>query len=146
MKKIDHKTAFGVVRDLLLEGREVTIRVEGRSMLPFFRSGSRIRLRPIRPEDLRRGQVVFGETDFGNFVVHRILRVGDRRIILQGDGNPVGMECILRERLYGSVACSVPHLLLARLWMRMGRLRKYPLRLLKKFDRHNRPTQNNNVF
>lgn len=132
MRITPHQAGFRLLRDLLCEGREVTVRIDGQSMLPFFRSGARIRLHPIRPDDLQRGHIVLGETDTGHFVVHRIRRVDNDRILLQGDGNPVGTESVLRKRIYGAVACGPLHLLLARLWMRLGSLRKYPLWLLKR--------------
>lgn len=66
---------FSLVCELLREGREVTVRVEGESMLPLFRSGSRIRIHSLRPEELRRGSVVLGETDSGHFVIHRIVQL-----------------------------------------------------------------------
>ena len=72
-KTVANRIAFAQTRDLLLEGQNVRICVQGQSMLPFFRSGSRITLRPLREGDLRRGHVVLGETDNGHFVVHRIL-------------------------------------------------------------------------
>lgn len=132
MQITPHQPGFELLRDLLAEGREVTVRIEGQSMLPFFRSGARIRLHPIRPDDLQRGHVVLGQTDAGRFVIHRILHVGTERITLQGDGNPVGTESIPRGRIYGAVACSPLHLLSGRLWMRLGSLRRYPLWLLKR--------------
>ena len=71
-KTVANRIAFAQTRDLLLEGQNVRICVQGQSMLPFFRSGSVITLRPLRHEDLRRGAVVMAETVQGNFVVHRI--------------------------------------------------------------------------
>lgn len=134
MKTLPNRPAFRMIRQLLAEGREVSIRVEGASMLPFFRSGERIRLRPLRNGDLRRGYVVLAETDSGQFVIHRIVQVRKTRIILRGDGNPIGQESVLRKRIYGTVECSPLHLLLARIWMRLGTLRKYPLLLLRRFS------------
>ena len=133
MKTLPNRPAFRMIRQLLAEGREVSVRVEGESMLPFFRSGQRIRLRPLRNGDLRCGHVVLGQTDAGSFVIHRVRRIGAERIILQGDGNPVGSESIPRGRIYGAVACSPLHLLLGRLWMGLGSFRKYPLWLLKRY-------------
>ena len=78
-RTVPNRMLFAETRDQLLAGREVVVRVLGQSMLPFFRSGSRITLRPLREGDLRRGHVVLGETDNGHFVVHRILTVGDER-------------------------------------------------------------------
>ena len=131
----DNSTVFGFVRDLLLEGQAVDVRVMGQSMLPFFRSGSRIRLRPLRPGDLVRGHVVLGETDAGYFVVHRIIRVETSHIALLGDGNVAGTETIPRKRIYGIVDCGRLHLLLARIWLWMRPVRKYPLWFLRRICR-----------
>ena len=113
MKTLPNRPAFRMIRQLLAEGREVSVRVEGESMLPFFRSGERIRLRPLRNGDLRCGHVVLAETDSGQFVIHRIAQVGNTRVLLRG----------------------ALHLLLARIWMLLGPLRCYPLRLLRRILR-----------
>lgn len=135
MKRLsDNATAFSQARDLLLEGLSVRIRVRGQSMLPFFRSGSEILLRPIREEDFRVGAVVLGETDRGVFVVHRIRHVEAKSITLMGDGNVVGTEVIPREKIYGIVDCGTMHLFLARLWLWMRPLRRYPLAILKRIS------------
>lgn len=135
MSITDNTTVFGFVRNLLLEGQSVDVRVMGQSMLPFFRSGSRIRLRPVRPGDLARGHVVLGETDAGTFVVHRIIRVEASHIVLLGDGNVAGTETIPRERIYGIVDCGRVHLLLARIWLWMRPVRRYPLWFLRRICR-----------
>ena len=119
-RTVPNRMLFAETRDQLLAGREVVVRVLGQSMLPFFRSGSRITLRPLREGDLRRGHVVLGETDNGHFVVHRILTVGDERVTLLGDGN---------------VDCGRLHLWLAERWMRLRPLRRYPLAILRRICR-----------
>lgn len=48
-KTVANRIAFAQTRDLLLEGQNVRICVQGQSMLPFFRSGSVITLRPPAP-------------------------------------------------------------------------------------------------
>ena len=126
--------AFAQARDLLQEGLSVRIRVCGQSMLPFFRSGSEIVLRPVREEDFRPGRVVLGETPTGHFVVHRIYRVEGGRITLLGDGNTSGTETMPRERIYGTVDCGRMHLLLARLWQLFRPFRRYPLALLRRIS------------
>ncbi|WP_418983169.1 S24/S26 family peptidase [Alistipes sp.] len=132
MKRIANGAAFALARDLLREGHPVSVRVEGQSMLPFFRSGSVIRLRPLAAGDLARGKVVLGETDAGTFVVHRILHIGRERITLLGDGNWCGTESIARERVHGIVDCGRLHLALARIWLWLRPVRKYPLWLLRR--------------
>lgn len=134
-RTVPNRMLFAETRDQLLAGREVVVRVLGQSMLPFFRSGSRITLRPLREGDLRRGHVVLGETDNGHFVVHRILTVCDERVTLLGDGNTVGTETIPRERIYGIVDCGRLHLWLAERWMRLRPLRRYSLAILRRICR-----------
>ena len=111
-RTVPNRMLFAETRDQLLAGREVVVRVLGQSMLPFFRSGSRITLRPLREGDLRRGHVVLGETDNGHFVVHRILTVGDERVTLLGDGNTVysayESQRVRRIRS-GDTLCYAPH-------------------------------------
>ena len=102
----DNRVAFAGARDLLLEGQSVRISVRGQSMLPFFRSGGCITLRPIREEDFRVGRVVLAETPQGNFVVHRIYRLEGDRVTLLGDGNLAGTETMPRKKVYGTVDCS----------------------------------------
>lgn len=132
MKVTDNRTAFGLARDLLAEGQPVTMRVRGQSMLPFFRSGSTVRLRPAAPGDLVRGHVVLGLTDAGTYVIHRILSVGRTSVTLLGDGNIAGTETIPAERIYGVVDCGRVHLALARIWMWMRPVRRYPLWVLRR--------------
>ncbi len=135
MKSLPNQAAFELVCQLLAEGREVILRVEGESMLPFFRSGCRIRILPIRNDELKPGHIVLGRTVSGHFVIHRILHIDAENILLQGDGNLRVTENIPRERIYGYVACNRLHRLLARLWRGLGSLRRYPLWLIKRFDR-----------
>lgn len=131
MNLADNITAFTLARDLLLEGERVTMRVRGRSMLPFFRSGSTVRLRPIAPGDLVRGHVVLGQTDSGTYVIHRIYRTGADSVTLLGDGNIAATETMPPERIYGIVDCSRLHLALARVWLWMRPVRRYPLWVLR---------------
>ncbi|WP_295936421.1 S24/S26 family peptidase [uncultured Alistipes sp.] len=135
MKLADNKTMFAVAQELLAEGQNVKIRVNGQSMLPFFRSGSVVQIRPIAPGDLVRGNVVLGKTDTGTYVIHRILRVDSITVTLLGDGNYIGTETIPIDRIYGIIDCGKVHLALARAWMRMRTLRRYPLRILRKVCR-----------
>lgn len=135
IRTVSNRLLFAEARDQLLAGRTVTVCVAGQSMLPFFRSGSRITLRPLRAGDLRRGHVVLGETCTGHFVVHRILAVDDDRITLLGDGNTVGTETMPRQRIYGIVDCGRVHLWLAKQWMRLQRWRRYPLAALRRICR-----------
>ena len=127
----DNVTTFSVVRDILLEGDNVTITVNGKSMLPFFRSGSTVTLRPIRKEDFKKYAVVFA--DAGNhFVIHRIINIEANKVTLLGDGNIYGTESMDKERVYGVIDCSALHIFFAKIWLWMRPVRRFPLAIFRR--------------
>ena len=126
-----NRAVFSVVRDLLLEGDNVTAKVKGQSMLPFFRSGSVVLLRPIREEDFKPLNVVFADTG-RNFVIHRIISVSNESVTLLGDGNIYGTETMPRDKVYGIIDCSALHLFFARIWLWMRPVRRYPLAIFRR--------------
>lgn len=133
-KTVANRIAFAQTRDLLLEGESVRICVQGQSMLPFFHSGSVITLRPLQEGDLKRGAVVMAETAQGNFVVHRIIRATAEEVTLLGDGN-LATETMPPARVYGVVDCGPAHRTLARVWLWMRPVRRYPLWILRRICR-----------
>lgn len=136
MQTVANNILFGAAQAELSEGRSVLIRVQGQSMLPFFRSGSTVRIEPLREEDIRRGNVLFAQTDEGHYLIHRLISFeGGDRVTLMGDGNYVGTESIARERLFGCVRISALHRWLALGWVALRPVRKYPLIVLHKVCR-----------
>ena len=134
-KSISNNLGFALARDLLLEGEEVVMRVQGQSMLPFFFSGQKVHLRPLHEGDLRKGHVVMGEADNGHYVIHRIVRVARDHIVVFGDGNIISTERIPRDQVYGIIDCGRIHRALARVWLWIRPLRKYPLWILRRICR-----------
>ena len=131
IRLIDNRELFTIARDTLLEGSSVRVSVRGQSMLPFFRSGSTITLRPIREGDLRKYNVVMADAG-KSFVVHRIIDVNDKYVTLLGDGNCIGTERIERDKVYGIVDCSPLHLFFAKIWLWMRPLRRFPLAIFRR--------------
>lgn len=119
------------MRDTLLEGSTVRVAVKGQSMLPFFRSGSTITLRPVREEDIRKYNVVMADAG-DSFVVHRIIEVGEQFVTLLGDGNYRGTERVERDKIYGVVDCSALHLFFAKIWLWMRPVRRFPLAIFRR--------------
>lgn len=119
------------MRDTLVEGKTVRVAVKGESMLPFFRSGSTITLRPAKAEDIRKYAVVMADAG-DNFVVHRIIAVDGEYVTLLGDGNYIGTERVTRDKIYGVVDCSRLHLLLAKLWLWLRPVRRFPLAIFRR--------------
>ena len=130
-RSISNRELFSIVRDTLLEGKTVRVSVKGESMLPFFRSGSTITLRPIGGGDIRKYNVVMADAGHA-FVVHRIIEVGDEFITLLGDGNYNGTERVTRDKIYGMVDCSALHLFLAKIWLWLRPVRRYPLAIFRR--------------
>ena len=130
-RTIANRELFSVVRDSLLEGNTVRVSVRGQSMLPFFMSGSTILLRPIGEDDIRKYNVVMADTG-RSFVVHRIIDIDGEKVTLLGDGNIIGTEKVEREKIYGIVDCSRLHIALAKVWVWIGRGRRFPLALFRR--------------
>ena len=77
MKQVDAREYITVLRDLINEGKDVTLIVTGSSMSPFLiHERDTVYLR--KPDhELKKGDIVFYERDNGQFVLHRILRVNN---------------------------------------------------------------------
>lgn len=131
VRTISNRELFEVVRDSLLEGKSVRVSVKGESMLPFFRSGSTITLRPIEEGDIRKYNVVMADAGHA-FVVHRIVKVGEESVTLFGDGNIKGTEQVSRDKIYGVVDCSALHLFFAKIWLWLRPVRRYPLAIFRR--------------
>lgn len=131
IRSIGNRELFAVVRDSLLEGESVAVSVRGESMLPFFRSGSTITLRPVRKEDIRKYSVVMADAGHA-FVVHRIIQVEGDMVTLLGDGNYIGTEQVLRDNIYGVVDCSALHIFFAKIWLWMRPVRRWPLAFFRR--------------
>ena len=130
-RSISNRELFSIVRDTLLEGKTVRVSVKGESMLPFFRSGSTITLRPIKEGDIRKYNVVMADAGHA-FVVHRIIEVGKEFVTLLGDGNYAGTERVTRDKIYGVVDCSALHILFAKIWLWLRPVRRYPLAIFRR--------------
>jgi hypothetical protein len=130
-RTIDNRELFSIVRDTLIEGEKVRVSVKGQSMLPFFRSGSTITLRPVREQDIRKYNVVMADAGHA-FVVHRIIEVNGDKVTLLGDGNYNGTERVTRDKIYGVVDCSALHLFFAKIWHWMRPVRRFPLAIFRR--------------
>ena len=128
---------------LVREGVNVTLPVNGNSMLPFIigDKDSVILRGPGGVIDV--GDVVLAWVDGCRYVVHRIIRIDGDRITLMGDGN-VGMteHCLL-----GDIKARVTHvvstdnrehdlhnrwrMLAARLWYWLRPVRRYLLAIYR---------------
>lgn len=89
----DNEVLFDEISALLADGKDVTVTVKGRSMMPFLVGGrDHVTLRR-GAESIRRGSVVLARVSGGGSVVlHRVIRRSGDKLVLQGDGNRVQTE------------------------------------------------------
>ena len=79
------------IRRTLAEGKQVELKAKGNSMLPFIRDG-RDSVLLERPTKIRVGDILLGEYAPDSFVLHRLIRKENGRLVLMGDGNLHGEE------------------------------------------------------
>ncbi len=77
---------FSDIKILINEGRTVSVRVKGNSMLPFI-VGGRDSVSLCKKSSYRKGDIVLAEIAGGAFVLHRIFGIKDGIVTLRGDGN-----------------------------------------------------------
>ena len=130
-RTVSNKELFSIARDTLLEGNVVRLSVNGQSMLPFFRSGSTITLRPLCEGDVRKYNVVMADAGHA-FVVHRIIAVEGDVVTLLGDGNYNGTELVTCDKIYGVVDCSPLHIFFAKIWLVLRPVRRFPLAIFRR--------------
>ena len=76
-KKIRLDDIMPLIRESLNEGREVTFSPRGTSMLPFLKEGrDTVTLTPP-PEKLKKYDVPLYQRENGQYILHRVVRVGD---------------------------------------------------------------------
>ena len=84
---VDIDAYMPVLRELLAQGRSVSLTVTGESMSPFLRHGrDQIRLEGVTAPP-KRGDMVLFQRRNGQYIMHRILRrLPDGNYALIGDG------------------------------------------------------------
>ncbi len=132
---------------LVDEGVNVTLPVNGTSMLPFIIGGrDKIILQKpnVRQEPLKLGIVVLAWVDGCRYVVHRIIRIAGEHVTLMGDGNLYGTEhCTISD--IKAIATHVVNdngrtyylysrwcVAAAKLWFRLRPIRRYLLAIYKR--------------
>ena len=90
-----------LVKELLLNGKMIRARTEGKSMYPCIREGDYVTVKPVRYEEARIGDILAYERDPGILTAHRLLRKNSY-LITKGDANispfydpPISPEALL---------------------------------------------------
>ena len=86
-RTISNADFFKEAHDFVKNGKNVYICPTGNSMLPFLHGGKdKIQLSPYRPDELKKGTVVFFKYK-NQYAVHRIISEKNGVFNIQGDGN-----------------------------------------------------------
>ena len=130
---------FPEVTKLISEGKSVTMKVKGNSMLPFIKDGDTVKL--VKTDHLKLYDIVLARIDDEQYVLHRIIRKKDNQLLLMGDGNLKGCERCKVEDVLALATIKVNkkeydfrsdlHLKKARIWNFLLPIRKYLLFIYK---------------
>jgi len=103
MKPIPKHILIEEVEKLISTGQTVELKVEGRSMRPYLRGGKDvIVLFPVQPADLKRGDIVLF-CYHNNYIFHRIVKIENDNLLIQGDGICKHYEKALKSDVIGIV-------------------------------------------
>lgn len=99
---VDNGAFFEEVSRMLQDGHSVTMRAKGNSMFPFIRDG-RDSVILQGKKDIAVGSIILARLQHGNYVLHRVYRLENEKVVLMGDGNLCATECCRREEVVGVV-------------------------------------------
>lgn len=142
--EFDNKIMLGAVFTFLERGKDVTINVKGRSMLPFLVGGRDKVVLTAPKAGLHTGDAVLAELCPGQYVLHRIIALEGEDVTLMGDGNLRGTEHCKVQDVRGIVTQYIRpnRTILAadrslqrriRLWRKLLPVRRYLLFLINLF-------------
>lgn len=103
MRTIDTKEYIGMLRELIEEGKEVSLLISGVSMTPFLghHRDTICFKKPDRP--LRKGDMVFYQRWTGQYVMHRICKVKSDGYYIVGDAQTDIDGPIKEEQIFGLI-------------------------------------------
>ena len=133
---------LGDVKQLIQEGRKVTLKVKGNSMRPFI-EGDRDSVILTGNDNYQIGDIVLAEISEGNFVLHRIVQINEKEVILMGDGNLAKKESCNIQHLVAKVEIIIRkgkqinpdtyvQRALAKIWNSLNPIRRYLLAIYRR--------------
>ncbi len=88
---------------MLADGSTVRMTVTGKSMQPFIRGGDAVVLESTRENPVRVGDVVLARCTDGDFVLHRVIRVGVGGCLLSGDAQRATQGPLSQENIIARI-------------------------------------------
>lgn len=141
---IDKAIMMEGIRELISEGKTVTITVKGNSMNPFVvHLRDQMTLGPWKDEDIKKGTVALVRDIHGNHLIHRIIKREGNKVTLLGDGNVKQTETATLDNVIGILyditrkgrtysQKSFTWRFYSAIWMFLTPVRRYPLGLWRK--------------
>ena len=107
--KVDSTLFSGILADSLARGESVLLRIQGVSMLPWFREGQKVRIESAANRRLRKGDVVLFWREPRHPVLHRIVRLSPNEgwVECRGDSEVGDPERVPLSGVIGVVEVSV---------------------------------------
>lgn len=103
MKVVDTYEYVSVLKELVEEGKEVSMLIAGSSMAPFL-CHQRDRIIFKKPDrELKRGDMVFYQRKSGQYVMHRIYKVKPEGYYMVGDAQTEIEGPLQREQIFALV-------------------------------------------
>ncbi len=128
-RSLPHAELMPAIKQMLGEGRAVTLRVRGFSMRPLLEDGrDRVVISPVHPARVGVGDVVLAEVAAHIHVLHRVVSRDGDLLTLRGDGNVYGTEQCSDSKVIGRVSAfylgvsSKPLLVTSYKWRMYSRL------------------------
>lgn len=104
-QSVTFDSMMGVIREKLSGGGDVLISASGTSMYPLFRhQKDQVRLSQAERQQLKKYDMILYQRDSGQYVLHRIVGIGEKGFILRGDAQTVNEYPIREEQVIAKVS------------------------------------------
>ncbi|MEE1087299.1 MAG: S24/S26 family peptidase [Schaedlerella sp.] len=103
MKVVDTREYLSVLKELVEEGKEVSMLIAGSSMSPFL-GHERDYIYFRKPEaPIRRGDMVFYQRRNGQYIMHRVWKVKDGQYYMVGDAQTEIEGSLERDQIFAVI-------------------------------------------
>lgn len=103
MKVVDTREYVSMLRELIEEGKEVSMLIAGNSMSPFLIHGRDSICFKKPDRELKRGDMVFYQRESGQYVMHRIWKVKPEGYLIVGDAQKAIEGPVKREQIFALI-------------------------------------------
>lgn len=103
MRELDTREYVSMLKELVEEGHEVSLRIAGNSMAPFL-IHQRDTIYFKKPDrELKAGDMVFYQRRSGQYIMHRIWKIKADGYYMVGDNQTIIEGPLQREQIFGLV-------------------------------------------